>query len=149
MYQRIMVAIDSNSAESRVLQTAIETARRFGAKLALCHALDDTILAQQFARVALPDGVAPIEDSLRNGAMEFLTQAAGIARREGVEPEIRLVDSESEHVPELLAKAAADWGADLLIVGSHGSQGVERLLGGSVAEQLVRKAGMSLLLVRS
>lgn len=149
MYQRIMAAIDSNYAQSKVLDTAIEAAHRFGAKLALCHALDDTILAQQFARVALPEGVAPIEDSLRSGAMEFLTQAAGVAREKGVEAEIRLVDSETEHVPELLARAAAQWEADLLVVGSHGSQGVERLLGGTVAEQLVRKAGISLLLVHS
>jgi len=149
MYQRIMAAIDSNFAENRVLDTAVEVARRFGAKLALCHALDETLLAQQFARVALPDGVAPIENSLRSGAMEFLTQAAASVREKGIEPEIRLVDSESEHVPEMLARAAAEWQADLLVVGSHGSQGVERLLGGSVAEQLVRKAGISLLLVRS
>lgn len=149
MYQRIMAAIDSNYAQSKVLDAAIDAAHRFGAKLALCHALDDTILAQQFARVALPEGVAPIEDSLRSGAMEFLTQAAGVAREKGVEAEIRLVDSETEHVPELLARAAAQWEADLLVVGSHGSQGVERLLGGTVAEQLVRKAGISLLLVHS
>ena len=50
MYQRIMVAIDSNFASGKVLDTGIEMARRFGAQLALCHALDDTILAQQFAR---------------------------------------------------------------------------------------------------
>lgn len=149
MYQRIMAAIDGNYQESRVLDTAVEMARRFAAKLALCHALDDTILAQQFARVALPDGISPIEASLRSGAREFLKQAADVARERGVEAEILLVDSESEHVPELLVRAAADWGADLLVVGLHGSQGVERLLGGSIAGQLTRKAAVSLLLVRS
>lgn len=149
MYKRIMVAIDSNFAAGKVLDAGVEMARNFGARLALCHALDDTILAQQFARVVFPDGVSPIEDSLRSGATEFLTQAADIARGKGVETEIRLVDSETEHVPELLVRAAAEWQADLLIVGMHASQAVERLLGGSVAEQLVRKAGISLLLVRS
>ncbi|MFB0936323.1 MAG: universal stress protein [Propionivibrio sp.] len=149
MYQRIMVAIDSNFAAGKVLDTGIEMARNFGARLALCHALDDTILAQQFARVVFPDGISPIEDSLRSGATEFLTQAADIARAQGIETEIRLVDSETEHVPELLARAAEEWQADLLIVGVHASQAVERLLGGSIAEQLVRKAGISLFLVRS
>ncbi len=149
MYQRIMVAIDSNFAAGKVLDTGIEMARNFGARLALCHALDDTILAQQFARVVFPDGISPIEDSLRSGATEFLTQAADMARAQGIETEIRLVDSETEHVPELLARAAAEWQADLLIVGVHASQAVERLLGGSIAEQLVRKAGISLFLVRS
>ena len=149
MYQRIMVAIDSNFAAGKVLDTGIEMARHFRAQLALCHALDDTILAQQFARVVLPDGISPIENSLRSGATEFLTQAAEIARGRGVETEIRLVDSETEHVPELLARAAAEWQADLLIVGLHASQTVQRLLGGSIAEQLARKAGVSLFLVRS
>ena len=149
MYQRIMVAIDSNFACGKVLDTGIEMARRFGAQLALCHALDDTLLAQQFARVVLPDGISPIENSLRSGATEFLVQAADIARDKGVEAEIRLVESETEHVPELLIRDAAAWQADLLIVGMHASQGVGRLLGGNVAEQLARKAGVSLLLVRS
>ena len=149
MYQRIMVAIDSNFAAGKVLDTGIEMARHFGAQLALCHALDDTILAQQFARVVLPDGISPIENSLRSGATEFPTQAAEIARGRGVETEIRLVDSETEHVPELLARAAAEWQADLLIVGLHASQTVQRLMGGSIAEQLARKAGVSLFLVRS
>ena len=149
MYQRIMVAIDSNFAAGKGLDTGIEMARRFGARLALCHALDDTMLAQQFARVVLPDGITPIENFLRSGATEFLVQAADMARAKGIEAEIRLIDSETEHVPELLARDAVAWQADLLIVGMHASQGVGRLLGGSVAEQLARKAGVSLLLVRS
>ena len=138
MYRRIMVAIDGNDPPSPVLEAAMEMAGRFEARLALCHALDDTILAQQFARVALPDG-----------AREFLERAAAIARERGIETDIVLVDSESEHVPGLLHRAAADWKADLLVVGAHGSQGVGRLLGGSIAEQLLRKGGVSLLLVRS
>ncbi len=149
MYRRIMVAIDGNDPPSPVLEAAMEMAGRFEARLALCHALDDTILAQQFARVALPDGVSPIEASLRDGAREFLERAAAIARERGIETDIVLVDSESEHVPGLLHRAAADWKADLLVVGAHGSQGVGRLLGGSIAEQLLRKGGVSLLLVRS
>ena len=149
MYQRIMFAIDSNFASVKVLDTGIDMARRFGAQLALCHALDDTLLAQQFARVVLPDGISPIENSLRSGATEFLVQAADIARDKGVEAEIRLVESESENVPEMLTRAAKELQADMLVVGARQSQGVGRLLGGSVAEQLARKAAVSLLLVRS
>ena len=149
MYQRIMVAIGSNVATSPVLEAAIEMACKFGARLALCHALDDTILSQKTAQVVFPDGIRPIEDSLRAGAEAFLNEAAELARQRGVEAEIRLVESESEHVPEMLVRAAAEWQAELLIVGARQSQSVGRLLGGSVAEQLARKAAVSLLLVRS
>ena len=55
MYQRIMVAIGSNVATSPVLEAAIEMAGKFGARLALCHALDDTILSQKTAQVVFPD----------------------------------------------------------------------------------------------
>ena len=148
MYKRIMVAIDDSFAMDQVLSSAIELANKFGAKLAHCHALDETPLAQHGARVALPDGVAPVEASLRAGAMEFLEKAADTVRAAGVEVEIRIVESEHEHTAELLAKAASDWHADLLVVGTHNRRGVARFFVGSVAEQLVGKASTSLLLVR-
>ncbi len=149
MYQGIMAAIDSNFATSPVLEAAIQVAGKFGARLVLCHALDETILSQNTAQVVFPDGVRPIEDSLRSDAEAFLKDAAKLARQRGVETDIRLVESESENVPEMLTRAAKELQADMLVVGARQSQGVGRLLGGSVAEQLARKAAVSLLLVRS
>lgn len=149
MYQRIMAAIDSNFANSPVFEAAIQVAGKFGARLVLCHALDETILSQNTAQVVFPDGVRPIEDSLRSDAEAFLDEAAALARQRGVGTEVRLVESETENVPEMLTRAAKDWQADLLAVGARQSQGVGRLLGGSVAEQLARKAAVSLLLVKS
>ena len=43
---------------------------------------------------------------------------------------------------------AAEWGADLLAVGTSHRQGLERFYIGSVAEQLVNKVNASVLLVR-
>lgn len=43
---------------------------------------------------------------------------------------------------------ALAWQADLLMVGTHGRHGVERLLVGSVAENLMRLSPGSLLMVR-
>jgi nucleotide-binding universal stress UspA family protein len=148
MYQRIMAAIDSNFATSPVLEAAIQTAGKFGARLALCHALDDSILSQKTAQVVFPDGVRPIMDSLRSDAEAFLNEAAVLARQRSVETDVLLIESETEHVPEMLIRAAKEWQADLLVVGARQSQGVGRLLGGSVAEQLARKATVSLLLVK-
>ena len=80
MYQRIMAAIDSNYANSNVLATAIEVAVKFQAQLALCHALDDTILAQKgVPQVVFPEGMRSIEASLRSSAQEFLMAAADVA----------------------------------------------------------------------
>jgi nucleotide-binding universal stress UspA family protein len=85
---------------------------------------------------------------MRLGAQGFLGKAAETARAAGVEVETKLIESEQKHVSDMLAEAAAEWKADLLIVGTHGRRGMERFFVGSVAERLVRKAETSLLLVR-
>ena len=43
---------------------------------------------------------------------------------------------------------ASDWGADLVILGSHGRTGLARLLLGSVARNVLHHAGSSVLIVR-
>jgi nucleotide-binding universal stress UspA family protein len=52
-------------------------------------------------------------------------------------------------IAEVVANAAAEWGADLLVVGTKGRRGLERLVIGSVAEKLVHTVEISILLVRS
>lgn len=48
----------------------------------------------------------------------------------------------------MLARAAAECDADLIVMGTHGRRGVRRAVLGSVAESLVRTAGRPVLVVR-
>jgi nucleotide-binding universal stress UspA family protein len=148
MYKRIMVAVDESFMTDKVLATAVELARLSGAQLAICHAVDETIFAQRNVAMMLPNSVGKAEYRLRVGAQGFLGEAAETARAGGIEAEIRLIESEEKHVSDMLAEASAEWKADLLVVGTHGRRGMERFFVGSVAERLVRKAEISLLLVR-
>lgn len=148
MYKRIMVAIDDSFATSKVLGSAIESARQHGAKLAICHALDETIFSQREAAIMLSKSVEQVTLNLKESAQEFIGKAADIARAAGVDVETIIVESELGHVADMLADAAAQWQADLLVVGTHSRRGIERLFVGSVAEQLVCKATTSLLLIR-
>ena len=50
-----------------------------------------------------------------------------------------------ENVPD----EAKRWGADLIVAGTRSRHGVDRLLPGTVAEQIVRFAGVPVLLVRA
>ncbi|WP_300336102.1 universal stress protein [Accumulibacter sp.] len=149
MYKRIMVALDQSFMTGRVLETAIELAKSTGARIAICHAIDETILAQREVAMMLPNSVGKTEARLRLGAEGFLGKAAETVRAAGVEVEIKVVESEQKHVSDMLIDAAAEWHADLLVVGTHGRRGIERYFVGSVAERLVRKGRRSLLLVRS
>ena len=149
MYQRIMVAIDDSFATSNVLATAIEMAKQSGASLAICHAVDETLFAQKMGEIMLSNSVSAIENNLRGEAQSFLDQAAEVARAAGVAVETRLIASEAKQVADMLAEAASEWHADLLVVGSNGKRGLDRFFVGSVAGRLVQKARTSLLLVRA
>ena len=51
-------------------------------------------------------------------------------------------------VPNLIVEDARRWKADLIVIGTHGRRGLSKLLLGSVADGVVRTAGMSVLLIR-
>lgn len=148
MYQRIMVAIDDSFATSRVLATAIEMAKLSGASLAICHAVDETLFAQKMGEIMLSNSVKSIENNQRGEAQAFVDQAADLARAAGVAVETRLIASEAKQVADMLAEAASEWQADLLVAGSNDQRGIDRFFVGSVASRLVQKARTSLLLVR-
>ena len=148
MYQRIMVAIDDSFAIGSTLPVAIKLAAQSGAKLAVCHALDQTLFAQRRAEALLSTSVSQAEQNLRSGAQEFLDRAAVLACAAGVDVETRLVESEVKQVADMLAMAAADWQADLLVVGTHSHRGLERFFVDTVGERLVQKVKTSLLVVR-
>jgi len=149
MYKRILVAIDDSFMTDKVLDTAIELSKSCGATLGLLHALDETMFGHHpTAENLLPNSVGKAEYRMRKGAGAFLDAASRRVLAAGVTAELKLVESETKHISDMLAEAAAEWKADLLIVGTHGRRGVERFFVGSVAERLVRRATTSLLLVR-
>jgi nucleotide-binding universal stress UspA family protein len=55
--------------------------------------------------------------------------------------------AEGDPATEIL-RCARDAGADLIVMGTHGRTGIQRLLMGSVAEQVMRKAPCSVLVVK-
>ena len=53
----------------------------------------------------------------------------------------------AEHVPDAILRAASDYGADLIAIGTHGRRGLRRVLEGSVAEEVIRRARVPVFVV--
>jgi len=81
-----------------------------------------------------------------------LLAQAKAAVGDGLDIETRLLHAEADYglngIAEVLAGAANEWDVDLVVVGTANRRGLERLVIGSVAEQLVAKIDASILLVR-
>lgn len=67
----------------------------------------------------------------------------------GVAGDIKLIDFVGQRLGDTVADQARLWGADLVVLGTHGRRGVGRLLLGSGAEQVIRLSPVPVLVIRS
>lgn len=148
MYTRILVAIDNSDTAKKALFEAVRVAAAFKARLCIAHALDEGLLAQHALGIGIFLDAEKIKAEMRQVAQDLLAAAVATAIAGGAVAESRLIESEKKRTAEQITDAAREWQADLIVVGTHGRHGVERLLVGSVAENLMRLAPMSLLMVR-
>lgn len=148
MYKKILVAIDDSSTSRAALQEAIQLAQSQQARLVVVHVADETLLGMHHRTLSTTLNLDHARQALMAAGGQLLAAAETEARAAGLEVEILLKESASQRIAEVIVAAAEASGADLILCGTHGRRGLQRLILGSVAEQLVRLATVSLLLVR-
>jgi nucleotide-binding universal stress UspA family protein len=146
MFKQILVAVDDSQTGAAALQVAIGITKKFDAKLRIVHAVDITNINRGTEFPDYPDGPETVDkhgqDILRGA--ETIATAAGLA----ADTHLITIDSLTLRVPEAIAAYAEAWPADLIVVGTHGRRGLNRLFLGSVAEGIARIASKPVLLVR-
>ncbi|RFO97189.1 universal stress protein [Rhodoferax lacus] len=148
MYKKIFVAIDNSSTARKALDEAIALGGALKASICVTFVADESGLMQHGMGLGSYIDVDKIKAEIRTGANAMLDEAVARATAAGCQAERLLIESANRRVAEAIADAAQGWGADLLVIGAHGVRGFERLLVGSVAENLTRISLMSLLIVR-
>lgn len=136
---KILVTTDFSEVSDRALDYAISLARRYDARIYLAH-------------VITPDPFQFAEPQLAQATYEKVKQAAeeGIARilisgkLRGVPHEVLL---EEGNVWPVLEQLIAKHEIDLVVSGTHGRGSVQKLLIGSVAEEIFRRADTAVLTV--
>ena len=68
---------------------------------------------------------------------------------EGAEVDSVLVESAGRKLHEIVNEHAQAWGAEAIVLGTHGRRGLRRAVLGSDAEQVVRRSSVPVLLVRA
>jgi len=91
---------------------------------------------------------ADLRRELQERGREILKDAATVAHQQGVEADTECVDAPLGPVGEVIVDCAQEWGADLIVIGTHGRRGIRRLVMGSDAEHVVRTATVPVLLLR-
>ena len=148
MYKRILVAIDGSETSERALDEGVALAKAHRARLRLVHVVDELT-----AKSATPSTPADFWKAVRKAGALILESARARAAQDGIEAETKLLEIRTfgslvRRVPNLIVEDARRWDADLIVIGTHGRRGLSKLLLGSVADGVVRTAGMSVLLIR-
>lgn len=139
-HKRVLVALDGSSAGEAVLRCLTEIAGPFVLGVTLLHVLEP-ITPQ------VSDGAMVLDDveARRRDAEEYLQLVATALGVQGVETACTI--RQGRAADEILA-AAKESGADLIAMATHGRTGLGRLLFGSVAEAVLRRAPVPVLMLR-
>ena len=145
MFNRILVAIDGSHTAELALQEAIKLAKELRAQLRVVNVVDEISLNW-------PEGgdFEEVKETFRKSGRKILEKADAEMRKAGMTADIKMLEIETfgHHVADTIAAEAETWPADLIVIGTHGRRGVNRLLLGSVAESVARVATKPVLLIR-
>jgi nucleotide-binding universal stress UspA family protein len=145
MFNRILVAIDGSHTAEQALQEAIKLAKELRAQLRVVNVVDEISL--NWPEVG---DFEEVKETFRKSGRKILGNADAEMRKAGMTADIKMLEIETfgHHVADTIAAEAETWPADLIVIGTHGRRGVNRLLLGSVAESVARVATKPVLLIR-
>lgn len=143
MYERILVPLDGSELAEAILPFAEQIAGPLDAELVLARVVEPIVAA-----VGLASGEVGGDDALRHhqmAAKRYLEELAERLTTKGLR--VRTLAALGVPGLEIPAMAEAEK-ADLIAMTTHGRTGVRRLLFGSVAEEVLRRASLPVLLFR-
>lgn len=145
MYKQILCPVDGSPASNCGVVEAIKLAKDQNAKLRFLHVID---MYFPILDATGDFNVVNIDDILRKNGHKVLKKAEAAAIKAGVAADSEMVEAIGARISKLVVNQARAWPADLIVMGTHGLRGVERLVMGSDAETIVRTSPVPVLLVR-
>ncbi len=140
---KILCPTDYSSTSDNAVRYAVEFARKVGAHIRFIHI--QTAANPVTKGTTLQDG--SIIDQIEEDDVlpESFSSILMAEKQKGLSADIRVLKGEASKV---ITDQAKSWGADLIIMGSHGRSGLHRLIMGSVAEDVFRSSDIPVLLVK-
>ncbi|HEX2987359.1 MAG TPA: universal stress protein [Chloroflexota bacterium] len=138
-FRKLLVPLDGSRLAEAVLPATHLLAERFGATVSLLHVMEqgapETIHGERHL-----DNLKEAEEYLNGVASECDCQASSV--------EIHVHPNQERDVVASIIGHAREFEADLIILATHGWGGMRDLLVGSIAQQVLRRGVLPVLLIR-
>ena len=119
------------------------------ARLRLVHVIEEYVVLQSTGLDGTGFNGGNLIDVLTAEGKKIVAKAIALARKAGVKADAATFESFANRSADCIIREAKKWHADLIVMGTHGRRGVNRLVLGSDAEIVVRTSPVPVLLVRS
>ena len=142
MFQRILVPTDFSSHADRAVRIGADLSRRYEAQLLLLHVHEPTTYE-------LPDGYVENMPSRLDQVYDELDARLGEVGR--LATSLGACRVETRIIQGAIARDIANFAStrDLIVMGSHGRQGLQKLLLGSIAQSVLQRAPCPVLVTRA
>lgn len=144
MFNHILVPIDGSETSMLAVSKASGLALAFGSRITLIHVIDNYPFIGVGADYAL--GQNEYLAAATASANAALARGVAALAAEGLHSDQRVIDGHVVH--EGIVDTAIAIAADLIVMGSHGRSGIEKLLLGSVTQRVLQDANMPVLVVK-
>ncbi|CAG2160690.1 universal stress protein [Cupriavidus numazuensis] len=145
LFQRILVAFDGSSASGAALATALALADELHAVVRVVG-----VVEQLPNIIGLGGGLEHASTKqavVRTETEGVLARARELLDLSGVQGDTLALDAGGRGVASAIQSVALDWHADVIVIGTHGRRGAQRLVLGSVAESVARLSTIPVILV--
>jgi universal stress protein A len=142
-FQTVICPVDFSQCSTHALKFGQQLAAATGARLVVLHAIYVELPAYftEGSQVALLEEVQAARQETEQRLRECVQRELG----PGVQAEIEVIDMEPVHAIE---ESAARHPNSVIVMGTHGRRGLERLMLGSVTEKVLRRANVPVVTVR-
>ena len=138
MYDDVLLPVAIGEFEENpAIERALDLAEQYDATLHLLSVVDPTVYDP------MTPEVGEVHEALEEGAQETVDDAAERARERGLTVETRV----GHGSPHTVITEYAEENADVIVMATHGREGIEHALLGSVTEKVVRTAPVPVLTV--
>jgi nucleotide-binding universal stress UspA family protein len=142
MYKRILVPVDGSTTSMNGLEKAIRLSKASGAKLRILHVVDGIAFSRDHSMFTAS------AEKFRESGRKLIKEVMARVKKQKIQADSRMVENLTGRAADTIAKEASKWKADVIVMGTHGRRGFNRLMLGSDAELVARTATVSVLLVQ-
>jgi len=145
MFRNVLIASDGSELAQKAVANGLALAKALGAKVTAVT-VTDMYPTGPYSPIPLPSIIEHYEASAALSAANILAAVSDAATKLGVP--CATVHVKDQRPAEGILDAASGNGCDLIVLASHGRRGMERLLLGSQAQEVVTLSTLPVLICR-